>query len=146
MAASLLLGAAHFGQQFRIATPEQWDVFQDVRNKYWAGPTKKAKPPQATVKVTHPDLNSINVYQAVLIGVPTSEQSDVEGAKNFRFRFHEQVNPKATRVFNAAGALPPEDPRQPASAALNSPRPTPSSVHENMGLGGPVLTNTRSAE
>lgn len=130
----------------RIATPAQWDIFQDLRNKYWAGPTKKTKPPTATVKVSHPDLASINIDQAVIIGVPTSEQSDVEGAKNFRIRFHEQVLPKAVKVFSAAGALPAEDPRQPASAALNSPKPAPSTVPANMGLGGPVLTNTGSAQ
>lgn len=130
----------------RIATEQQWDVFQDIRDKYWKPPAKKPNPPQATVKVKYPDINGINVFEGVLIGVPTSEPSDLEGAKNFRFRFHEQGIVKPVKALSAGGALPPEDPRQPASAALNGPRPAPSSVDSNMGLGGPVLTNTGGAQ
>jgi hypothetical protein len=123
----------------RIATPEQWQVLQSVRNKYWAGPAKATKPPQATVNVKHPDLNSLRIFQAVVFGVPLSEPSDVEGAKHFRFRFHEQVKQRQVNQVIAAAALPPEDPRQPASASLNGRPEAPSSNPENASLSGPVL-------
>lgn len=125
----------------RIATPEQWDVFCDLGDKYWAGPGKKTKPPAATVLVRHPDLNRLRVYQGVIIGFPLAEQSDVDGAKNFRIQFHEEVKQRPVAALQAAGALPPEDPRQPASIALNGPQPEPSTVDSNMTLDGPKLSS-----
>ena len=121
----------------RIVTPSQWSAFQDIRRKYWAGPAKAAKPPQATVGVSHPDLNSLNVTQAVIIGFPLAEKSDVEGAKNFRIRFHEESKKVPKKNIDAAGVAPPEDQRQPASAALNAPAEDPAANPENTSLAGP---------
>jgi hypothetical protein len=120
----------------RIVTPAQWEAFQQIRRKYWAGPTKKTKPPALTVTIGHPDLNSLNVTRAVIIGVPLAEKSDVEGAKNFRLRFHEESKKVAKKAIDAAGVLPPEDPRQPAAASLNTPE-DPAANPENTSLAGP---------
>lgn len=131
----------------RIVTPSQWLIFQTVRNKYWAGPTKAAKPPALTVAVRYPDLNSLNIYKGVIIGcTPGTASSEADGARDYRIRFHEQVKQKAIKGKTAAGALPPEDERQPASAELNGPAPAPSTVAGNMGLDGPRLTSFGSAQ
>jgi hypothetical protein len=130
----------------RIVTPSQWDIFQVIRNHYWAGPSKTSKPPALTVNVRYPDLNSLNIYQGVVIGCPLgTPSSDIEGARDYRIRFHEQVAQKATKAKSAAGALPLEDERQPASAELNAPAPAPSTVAANTGLDGPPLTSFGSA-
>jgi hypothetical protein len=120
----------------RIVTPAQWSSFQFFRRKYWAGPSKKAKPPSLTVTIGHPDLNSLGITRAVIIGFPLAEKSDVEGAKNFRIRFHEETKKVAKKAVDAAGVLPPEDPRQPASQSLNVPE-DPAANPANTSLAGP---------
>jgi hypothetical protein len=125
----------------RIATPEQWLVFQEVQDRFWAGPLKEARPPQITVKVKYPDINRLRVYQAVLVGVPLAEDSDLEGAKNFRLNFHEQVKQKATTTKVAGGAVP-EFAGLPGSSfnpPLNAPPPLPSTNPKNFSLDGPPL-------
>lgn len=130
-----------FDMVCRIATPSQWDIFQAIEDKIWAGPTKETKPPSIAVKVKYPDLQRLRIYEAVLVGVPLAEQSDVEGAKHFRFRFHEQVKTTAYAVRSATAAVPPEDARQPASAALNATPPMPATVDANSSLDGPPLVS-----
>lgn len=131
-----------FDVMVRIVTPAQWDAFQDLRNRYWAGPDKAAKPPAATVMIGHPDLNSLNVYRAVIKGFSPGVKGEVEGAKYFRIRFHEEVKKKATRTVKAAGATPPEDLRkQPPSAALKTSE-DPTEKPANMSLAGPPRTST----
>jgi hypothetical protein len=117
----------------QIATPEQWEVFQQIQDKYWAGPLKPARPPQITVRVRHPDINRLRVYQAVLVGVSLAEDGKIEGAKNFRLKFHEQVPTKATATKKAGGPVP-EDTRLIAS---NATPPLPSKNPANMSLNGP---------
>lgn len=117
----------------KINTAEQWEVFQQIQGKYWAGPLKTARPPQLTVRVRHPDINRLRVYQAVLVGVPLAEKGEQEGYKNFRFKFHEQVPTKATAAKKAGGAVP-EDPRLIASNATPA---LPSANPENASLAGP---------
>jgi hypothetical protein len=131
----------------RIVTPSQWLIFQTIRNKYWAGPLKKPKPPALTVAVHHPDLNSFNVHRAVIggwsLGTPSS---DAEGAREYRIHFHEYVPQKKSKVVSASGAIPPEDERGPPSAELNAPAPPPSTVAANTGLDSPPLTSFGSAQ
>lgn len=135
-----------FDSVCRIATPSQWEIFQAIGDRVWAGPTKQAKPPQLTVRVKYPDLQRLRVYEAVLIGVPLAEASDMEGAKNFRFRFHEQVKQKASKVTTATGALPPQDPRLINSSAINATPALPSANPENSSLSGPPLVSRGDAQ
>ncbi len=122
----------------RIATPEQWLVHQEVQDKFWAGPSKVAKPPQITVKVGHPDLGRLRVYEGVLVGMPLAEDSDVEGAKNFRWRFTERSPVKAHKAKKAGGPIP-EDKRLIGSAETpdNYRQRMPSTDPKNLGLEGP---------
>lgn len=130
----------------RIATPEQWLVFQEVQDKFWAGPLKEARPPQITVKVKHPDINRLRVYQAVLVGMPLAEDSEVDGAKNFRWQFHEQVKQKAHRAKVAGGPIP-EDERLPSSTGpLNGPPAPPSTKPANFSLDGPPMQTHAGAQ
>jgi hypothetical protein len=135
-----------FAMLCRIATPEQWQLYQQIEDKFWAGPLKTDRPPQLTVKVSYPDLLRLRVFQAVLIAVPPAETSDVEGAKNFRWKFHEQVKQKPHKAKSAAGALPPEDPQLPASSPLNFTPALPSQTQSNMSLDGPDLTSHAGAQ
>jgi hypothetical protein len=123
----------------RIATPEQWLVFQEIQDKFWAGPAKEARPPQITVKVSHPDLGRLHVYQAVLVGMPLAEDADVEGAKNFRWQFHEQVAQKPSKGAKVAGGPIPEDARLPSSQPENATPALPSTNPDNMSLAGPPV-------
>jgi hypothetical protein len=122
----------------RIVTPEQWDIFQGIQDTFWAGPAKAAKPPQMTVKVSHPDLGRLRVYQAVLVGMPLAEDADMDGAKYFRWQFHENV-PQRPHKAKVAGGPIPEDARLPSSQPENAKPELPSKNPANLGLDGPKL-------
>lgn len=129
-----------FSVMSRIATPEQWEAHQDIQDKFWAGPSKTARPPQMTVKVSHPDLYRLHIYEAVLVGMPlTEEDSEVDGAKILRWVFNEQTPQKPHKAKVAQGPIP-EDPRLPASdAPANETPQMPSKNPDNMSLDGPKL-------
>lgn len=124
----------------RIVTPEQWLIFQETQDKFWAGPAKAARPPQMTVTVAYPDLGRLRVYQAVLVGMPLAEASDLDGAKNFRWKFHEQVAQRPV-VAKVAGGPIPEDKREIGSeeSAEHFKQRLPSTNPANMGLEGPPV-------
>lgn len=131
--------ASAFDVICKISTPEQFEVYQQIQDKYWAGPTKAARPPALTVNVKHPDLNRLRVYQAVLYGVSLAERGEIDGSKNFRLMFHENVLPKGTKTKKAEGALPPEDSRLIGSDATPV---LPSKNPDNMSLDGPPNNTT----
>lgn len=131
-----------FDVVIQITTDEQWQVYQSVQDRFWAGPTKTMKPPQGSVRVRYPDLGRLRVYSAVLFMLPPAEPADVPDGKNFRWRFHEDV-PQAPIAAKVASGPIPEDPRLPSSTGpVNQPAELPSKNPGNTGLQGPQL-NTR---
>jgi hypothetical protein len=133
-----------FGLVVQISTPEQWEVYQELHDAFWAGPQKAPPIPGLSLHVRHPDLQRLRVDKAVLIDAPISEWApDLDGARNFRWTFQHSSLPKATKTYTAKGALPPEDTRLPAS---NARLDLPSTKPENTSLDGPPLITQEGAE
>lgn len=126
-----------------ITTSDQWDEFQELEDAFWPGPQKNPILLGLAIHVRHPELQRLKVNKAVLFDLPLSEPSQIEGGRNFIWKFYQSSLPKATKTLVATGALPPEDAREPASNGVPS---LPSTNPANMTLDGPPLTTQGGAQ
>lgn len=125
----------------QITTPEQWAELQDIKNTYWRIPNKTNNLSGVALPVSHPGLDFVNVYFAVLKHVSPPVDGKLEGAGYVTFTFLEAPKQGSKNVTKTAdSAPPPEDPRKPASAGLapvNAPPPPPETLTANLGTEGP---------
>jgi hypothetical protein len=122
----------------QIVTAEQWAELQDVKNTYWRIPNKTNRLADASLPVSHPGLDFLNIYSAVLVAVGPPVEGKIDGSMAVTFTFLEDTKNQNKNVTTTASAPPPEDPRKPASAALaNSSPPPPESNPANLRTKGP---------
>jgi hypothetical protein len=122
-----------------IATPEQWEVFQDVCDALWRGQKAAPKDTDLALEVSHPDLDRMKINQAVLIGTPPGENGPFEGSKVFKLKFQEFVIPKKTKPVSATSAVTVVKSLRfnKGTEPSNAPPPAPSSNKKNLRLQGP---------
>lgn len=122
-----------------ITTRSQWDLWCSFCDKYWQGPSQKRKPPASTVKVSHPDLTRVKVFEAVIVGLPLAERAENDLEKKFRVQFQERRKQEPRKAAVAKGAVIPEFAGLPSSFPENELVQLPSKDPKNLGLEGPPL-------
>jgi hypothetical protein len=132
-------------KEFRITvqlvTPEHWAELQDIKNTFWRIPNKTNNLADAAIPVSHPGLDFVNIYSAVLKAVSPPVEGKLEGAGYVTFTFLEANKQGTKNVTKTADSPPPpEDARKPGSALLapaNAPPPPPEAVAANLSTEGP---------
>jgi hypothetical protein len=127
-----------------IATPDQWDVLQDICEQLWRWQRQRKAPKQQEIAldVRHPDLARLGIDQAVLIGMPPAEKGTFEGAKVFKFRFQEYLPPVQTNVTKSAQgsvSVVKELRFRQGTEPSNSAPPPPSANKKNLSIKGPPV-------
>lgn len=125
-----------------IETSDQWDVFCQLRSLLFSKLTSRTPAYKLAVNVEHPELHSAEIFRAVLLGVTLSSEGPIEGAKTFKWTFHDYFAPTvANQTKSPATKGPAEFTGLPSSfqaGGSTGPQPPSANPANSSVLGAPV--------
>jgi hypothetical protein len=125
-----------------IETEDQWDVFCQLRTLLFSKLTAKTPAYKLAINVEHPELHSADIYRAVLLGVSLSSEGPVDGAKTFKWTFHDYFPPTAANQTKSPSTKGPKEftglPSSFQAGGSSVPIPPSSNPANASILGAPV--------